>query len=118
VRRVLGPGDGSDALVLVVAAAAYLVSALLVLRMHADLLGPPPHVMRRARGLGAELRAVATGLAAGARHVRERRPAVYALAVIGVHRLAFGLVTVATRGSSPLRAPCSPGGSASPPPRS
>ncbi len=96
VRRLLGPGDGSDALVLVVAAAAYLVSALLVLRMHADLLGPPPHVMRRARGLGAELRAVATGLAAGARHVRERRPAVYALAVIGVHRLAFGLVTVAT----------------------
>ena len=95
VRRLLGPGDASDAAVLALAAAAYLASALLVLRMQRDLLGP---VGRPGDGrtVAGELRAVATGLVAGARHVRERRPAVHALAVIGVHRLAFGLVTVAT----------------------
>jgi hypothetical protein len=81
--------------VLLVAAGAYLTSALLTLRMHRDLLGPHggPRGERRVRG---ELRAVVAGLAAGARHVRERPAAVHALAVIGVHRAAFGLVTVAT----------------------
>ncbi len=95
LRRLLGPGDGSDALVLLVATGAYLTSALLTLRMHRDLLGPHggPRAERRARG---ELRDVLAGLAAGARHVRERPAAVHALAVIGVHRAAFGLVTVAT----------------------
>ena len=94
-RHALGPGDRSDAVVLLVAGLAYLGSALLTLRMHRDLLGPPE---RRGHGrtVRGELAAVATGLAAGARHVQERRPALHALTVIGVHRLAFGLVTVAT----------------------
>ena len=94
-RHALGPGDRSDAVVLLVAGLAYLGSALLTLRMHRDLLGPPerPGPGRTVHG---ELVAVAAGLAAGARHVRERRPALHALTVIGVHRLAFGLVTVAT----------------------
>jgi hypothetical protein len=94
-RRALGPGDHSDAVVLLVAAAAYLGSALLTLRMERDLLGPEgrPGPGRTVRG---ELVAVGAGMVAGARHVRERPPAIHALAVIGVHRLAFGLVTVAT----------------------
>ncbi len=95
LRRLLGPGDGADAVVLVVAAGAYLMSALLTLLMHRDLLGPDGGPRGERHVLG-ELRAVGTGLAAGARHVRARRPAVHALAVIGVHRAAFGLVTVAT----------------------
>jgi MFS family permease len=99
VRRSAGPGDTSDALVLVVAATAYLTAALLTLRMAVDLLGPPcpaGEAGATGRPLRGELRAVATGLVAGARHLRSRRPAVHALAVIGAHRLAFGLVTVAT----------------------
>ncbi len=95
VRQALGPGDRSDAVVLLVAASAYLGSALLTLRMQRDLLGPEgrPGPGRTVRG---ELVAVGAGLAAAARHVQERRPALHALTVIGVHRLAFGLVTVAT----------------------
>jgi MFS family permease len=99
IRRLAGPADVSNALVLVVAAAAYLSAALLTLRMAADLLGPgclPDADAPGARPLGAELREVAGGLVAGARHLRTRRPAVHALAVIGAHRLAFGLVSVAT----------------------
>jgi MFS family permease len=98
IRRLGGPGDAANAAVLVVAAAAYLTAALLTLRMAADLLGPtsvttgqPTHVPVRG-----ELRSVAAGLVAGARHLRGRRRALGALAVIGVHRLAFGLATVAT----------------------
>src|SRR4051812_31560314 len=40
VRSAAGPGDASNAAVLVVAGAAYLGAALLTLRMGADLLGP------------------------------------------------------------------------------
>lgn len=99
VRRLAGPADTSDALVLVLAAGAYLSAALLTLRMAVDLLGPPCPAEGRAPGgrqLADELRAVVAGLLAGARHLRARRPAVHALAVIGAHRLAFGLVSVAT----------------------
>ena len=99
IRRLAGPADVSGALVLLVAAAAYLSAALLTLRMAADLLGPPCSADTDGPGrrpLGGELRAVTGGLVAGARHLRSRRPAVHALAVIGAHRLAFGLVSVAT----------------------
>jgi len=102
VRRA-GHGDAANAAVLVVAAAAYLTAALLTLRMAADLLGPSTVTAERNEGrrperapLTGELRAVASGLVAGARHLWSRHRARAALGVIGVHRLAFGLVTVAT----------------------
>ncbi len=91
VRLAAGPGDRSDALVLVLAAGCYLAAALLALRMAPGLLGPDlPQ-----RGTG-HVRGVLQGVAQGARHVRERPFAVHALTVVGAHRLALGLTTVAT----------------------
>src|SRR4051812_23145652 len=87
LRAQLPTGDPGDAVLLVAASAVYLVSALLALRMAADLLGPD-HGERTAIGWAAVVE--------GARHVRERRPARDALAVIGVHRFAYGLTTIAT----------------------
>ena len=99
VRRLGGPTDASNALVLLVAAAAYLCAALLTLRMAVDLLGPSGPTGRALQGrtpLGGQFRGVLRGLIDGARHLLSRRPATTALAVIGLHRLAFGLATVAT----------------------
>jgi MFS family permease len=82
-----------------VAGAAYLSAALLTLRMAPDLLGPTglSTAGRRSRTpVVHEVRAVAGGLVDGARHLLSRRTATTALAVIGLHRLAFGLATVAT----------------------
>jgi MFS family permease len=100
VRRAAGHGDAANAAVLVLAGAAYLAAALLTLRIGRDLLGPAAVTggprRPRSTSLLVELRAVASGLVAGARHLWGRRRALTALGVIGLHRLAFGLVTVAT----------------------
>ncbi len=87
LRSRLPSGDRADAAVLLVTAVVYLLSALLALRMPRALLGPE-HGERTAIGWHA--------VAQGARHVRERRPAWNALAVIGVHRFGYGLTTLAT----------------------
>lgn len=92
LRTLLGAGDRTDALVVALGAVAYLVSAALATRLHPDRLGPDgvPPSARRA------VARVLAGLADGARHVRERRPALHALAVIGAHRFAFGVLTITT----------------------
>jgi MFS family permease len=100
VRSGAGPGDSSNGAALVVAGAAYLAAALLTLRMGADLLGPTAVTAAGSRSghapLRVELGSVASGLVAGARHLWHRQRARAALGVIGMHRLAFGLATVAT----------------------
>ncbi len=89
VREALGVSDRTDAVVLVLAAGAYLGSALLATRMAPGLLGPDHLVERRpAAGLRA--------LVDGGRHVRQRRPAFDALAAIGAHRFAYGISFIAT----------------------
>lgn len=90
LRTRLAPGDGSDAVLLVVAAGGYLTASLLALRMAPALLGPDRHdaAERTTVGWAAVVR--------GARHVRERRPAAFALGVIGVHRLGYGVTVIAT----------------------
>lgn len=93
LRSLLGAGDGTDATVLAVAAGGYMLSALAAARMHADLLGPDDGPVRDAAD---QARVVVRGLVAGARHVRERRHALHALAAIGAHRFAYGLSTIAT----------------------
>lgn len=113
LRRLL-PGGHPDVVVVLVAAFGYLVAALLALRLPRRLLGPdrgegrgePLTIDRTVRDshpatpkrpeLGAELRSVLSGLAAGLRHLRERRSAAYALLVIAAHRFCYGLSTVAT----------------------
>jgi MFS family permease len=88
------PGADPDVAIAVLSTVAYAAAALLALRIPRRLLGPDydparPDVVR-------ELRSVATGLVAGLRHLRERRPAAYALGVIASHRFFYGLSTVAT----------------------
>lgn len=96
LRVVIGAGDRADALVLLLAVAAYLGSAFAATRMHPDVLGPDAD--RRAHPPAAveHVRAVLSDLWLGARHVRERRPAWHGLAAIGAHRVAYGLSTIAT----------------------
>jgi MFS family permease len=93
LRELAGPGDVGNALVALGAAAAYLGSSLLARRLDGDLLGPDA-VPRRP--MSEQLGHVAHGLVDGARHVGERPAAWQALAVIAVHRLAYGVSLVAT----------------------
>lgn len=89
IHELLGGGDRTNSLVLVLAAAAYATSAILATRMSADLLGPHYRVdTRPSTGVRA--------LVDGARHVHERRAAFDALAAIGLHRFAYGISFIAT----------------------
>ncbi|HET8615025.1 MAG TPA: MFS transporter [Actinomycetales bacterium] len=89
VREVLGAGDGTDAVLLVLAAAGYATSALLTLRLRPGQLGPDRDVETRpADGLQA--------IIDGARHVHGRRPAWNALGAMGLHRFAYGITVITT----------------------
>jgi MFS family permease len=88
------PGDDPDVAIVIIAMVGYLSAALLALRLPRALLGP--HLEDAKDDVTAALHNVVTGLAAGLRHLDERRPAAYALVVIGAHRFCYGLTTVAT----------------------
>ncbi|WP_030685749.1 MFS transporter [Streptomyces globisporus] len=84
----------SDAVVVAFGAVLYLCAALASLRMSRELLGPdaaPVH-----QPLGSALKSTAHGLAAGMRHLAERRPAARALVAVALMRFCYGalLVTV------------------------
>ncbi|QLE73010.1 MFS transporter [Streptomyces rectiverticillatus] len=90
--RVAAPeGTGSDAWVVLLGAALYLCAALCSLLMPIGLLGPDTPVAHR---LGATLTGTARGLAAGLRHLAERRTAAYALAGMTLMRFCYGALTV------------------------
>lgn len=83
---------GSDALVVLLAAALYLTSSLAALRMGRELLGPDPDmVMPR---IGAALASTVRGLWLGLRHLWERRNAAHALAAMTLVRFCYGALTV------------------------
>jgi hypothetical protein len=91
---VFGEDDLGASRTALVAAAMYVVAAVLANRMAAGLLGPtdpPLHVRVRSA-----LAAVARGVVEGATHVRERGPAARGLAAITAHRFFYGLSFVAT----------------------
>jgi MFS family permease len=89
VRELLGAGDGTDAVLLLLAAGGYAASALLTLRLRVGQLGPDHEVEQRpADGLQA--------VVDGARHLYHRRPAWDALAAMGVHRFAYGITVITT----------------------
>jgi len=96
VRRVLGPGDETDALVLLVAGLGYAASALLARRMARELLGPHEAAPLTRGSFLAAAADIWRDLIAGARHVRERPRAAHALAAIGAHRVAYGITTIGT----------------------
>ncbi|GAB3241180.1 MFS transporter [Kineosporia babensis] len=94
LRTLLGPGDATDATIVVIAALAYATASMLALRMPRTLLGPEHSAPLNVRSLGTVGRDVVGDLRAGAVHVRERRTVANALAVIGVHRIGYGIMTI------------------------
>ncbi|SHN88638.1 Major Facilitator Superfamily protein [Geodermatophilus obscurus] len=92
-------GDAGYAALVLGAAVPYLLAAALAAGFPRGALGPDEGAARPSA------RQVVAGVVAGARHVRARPPAGTALALITVHRLCFGLVTLVTllffRGASP-----------------
>ena len=86
---VLG-GDVGYSVLTLCAAGPYLLAAALAAGFDRAALGPDGGTAAPSAGQ------VVAGMVAGLRHVRARPPAVTALAVITVHRLCFGLVTLMT----------------------
>ena len=73
-------------------AVPYLLAAAAAQRFAPAALGPSEDE----RGSRESVRRIADGLLAGARHVGDRRPVRDGLAMIGVHRLCYGVTTVCT----------------------
>jgi MFS family permease len=95
VHLATGGGHIGSAATLLFGGACYVVAGLLGLRMRRDLLGPSRGAREgRPAGIGTEIAAVVNGLAAGARHLNERRRAMYALGAIAVHRVLYGILFV------------------------
>ncbi len=99
VHLVTGGGLAGSAATLWFAGACYVVAALLGTRLSRDLLGPfaageDQAGARTRASLASELGDVFRGLAAGLRHLNERRRTAYALAAVGVHRALYGTLLV------------------------
>jgi MFS family permease len=93
IRTLFGSGNSANAAVMLTAALVYVASSGAARTLQRDQLGPSYD----ARASTADaLRNVVTGMAAGARHIWQQRPAGYALAAITVHRFFWGLSTIAT----------------------
>ncbi len=93
-RLLIGEGNPANAVILLLAAAGYAASALLATRMRPGLLGPDVAAPLSWHSMVAAGRDVLHDVRAGAQHVRQRRPARDALAIIGVHRIGYGLMTI------------------------
>jgi hypothetical protein len=90
-------GHTASAIVLLVGGGCYLLAGLVAATMRRDLLGPQGDLSAlRTEGISRQLLAVARGLAAGARHLGQRRPAAYALGAIGAFRFLYGILLVMT----------------------
>lgn len=93
--RVLGgDGAGGTALILLGAGLGFVGAAVVAATLGRRELGPDfddelPEVRAAVRG-------VVRGLAAGARHIWQRRPARYGLATIAGHRFLYGVSTIMT----------------------
>ena len=92
LRTLLGSGNADYALVAALALVPYVAAALNALRFELHALGPSEDERRRRE----TPREVVQGLVAGARTVRETPRVESGLAMIGVHRLLYGVWTVCT----------------------
>jgi MFS family permease len=90
--QLTGSTDGDYAALTVSAALPYLAAACVVAGFSRAYLGPD----RVARSARLSVRAVARGMAAGARHVWALPPAVAGLLAISLHRLCYGVLTLMT----------------------
>jgi MFS family permease len=87
LRSALGGGDRGSEIVLACALVAYAASALVAARIAVDRLGPD------GTRPSDTLRGVAVGLVEGIRELRIHGEAGRAIAVVGAHRVAFGVLT-------------------------
>ncbi len=87
-----GASSGGYAAMAATALLPYLVSAVAATGFARTALGPDA-VERSSRETLAD---IAHGLVAGARHLRARPPAFFALCAIGAHRLCYGVFAVCT----------------------
>jgi MFS family permease len=94
LRVLFGADRHGTAIILLWAAAAYVLTSVIATTMGRDRLGPS---FRAARPETREaVGRVVRGLVDGARHIRERRGAAFALGAIGVHRFLYGITTIMT----------------------
>jgi MFS family permease len=102
IHYITGGGHGGSAATLMTGGVCYLVAGLLALRMRRDLLGPDKRELAESAGdeLGLErsitgdLADVVRGLAAGLKHLGQRRRAAYAMGAVGAHRMMYGILLV------------------------
>ena len=87
LRSALGGGDNGSAIVLCCALVAYLISAGIAALIAVNRLGPD------GQRPSDTVRGVAVGLLEGIRELRIHAEAGRAIAVVGVHRIAFGVLT-------------------------
>lgn len=87
LRGVLGGDDFGSTVVLACAAVAYLLAAAVAHLIAPDRLGPD------GRRPSDSVRGVAIGLLEGVRELRLHAEAGRAIAVVGSHRIAFGVLT-------------------------
>ncbi len=94
-RKVLsGTSLNADVAIVMLAAASYLLAALLTTRVPRNQLGPD--ALAGQPSVRHALTVVTQGLLAGLQHLRRQPVAASALAVIAAHRFFYGLSTVAT----------------------
>ena len=96
LRAALGAGNGTDAVILLLASAGFAAAGLVARLMHRDLLGPDGERRLPWHDVAQTVVGVARGFVDALRHLRVRRPAALALAAIGGHRVGYGVTTVAT----------------------
>lgn len=91
--RVIAPdGTAADAVIVLAAAAIYLLSGVAALRIQRELLGPDPSFLQPR--LRTALIDTARGLLAGLRHLRQRPVAAKSLAAVTLLRFCYGALTV------------------------
>jgi MFS family permease len=93
LRLLFGSGHEGTALILVAAAALYILAGLTATTLPKALLGPDVPDMSRVRDT---LGGVVSGLVDGARHLTRRPQAALALGAISFHRFLYGVVLIMT----------------------
>lgn len=83
------PGQGTDALIVLIAVVGYVGAAGLAARIPRDLLGPDR--IAGSMPVSAALRDVVRGLRAGLQHLHARPVPARALAVVAAHRFLYGI---------------------------
>jgi MFS family permease len=87
LRGALGGGDAGSVTLLILAAIGFVISGVLALRMPKTLLGPDGSRPRDT------LAGVAAGFVEGTHVLRQTKLAFRAVAIVTIHRTAFGVVT-------------------------